>query len=131
MSTKLASNVAVLLAAATLAVAIGGTYLVPCVLSPVPPKAMAAGYFALFGAGATLAMFVTRASTVVVIGSFAVAGAGLGLIRFGIIPEGLGASSSVGIFALAFSLDALGASIAGAVFGGKLRRSSVLAPRNA
>lgn len=136
--SKLGPNASWLFAAVTLAVTIGVTYAIPHITKPITPKAMAAVYFALFGGGATLAIYLTRASALRVIGSFALAGAGLGIFYYIVVgraaqsaADSLGASGSAAgsigatmglVFAVGFAVDALAASIAGALFGTKLRR---------
>ncbi len=140
MSTenKLGPNAVWLFAAATLAVVIGVTYLVPHVAHSITPKVMAAIYFALFGAGATASAFLTRTSALRNVGAFLVAGIGLGAFYYIVVgraaaaaAESLGASGSGAagfgatmgiIFAVGFAVDALGAGIAGTLFGLKLRR---------
>jgi uncharacterized membrane protein HdeD (DUF308 family) len=135
---KLGSHAVWLFAAGTLAVVIGVTYLVPHVVGAITPKAMAAIYFALFGAGATASAFLTRTSALRNIGAFLAAGLGLGVFYYIVVgraaaaaAESLGASSSGAggfgatmglVFAVAFAVDALGAGIAGTLFGLKLRK---------
>jgi hypothetical protein len=137
--SKLAPNTTWLVAAFTLALAIGVTYAIPHITGPISPKAMAAVYFAVFGAGATLAMVITRAGALRAIAAFTLGGAGLGVFYYIVIgraaraaAEDFGASASgasgVGatmglVFALAFAVDALAAAVAGTLFGARLRRS--------
>jgi hypothetical protein len=145
---KLGPNAVWLFALATLGVAIGATYLVPHITGALSPKAMAAVYFAIFGAGATLAVWLTRASALRAIGAMAVGNLGLGIFYYIVVARAvaaaasdLGASSAGAsglggamgmIFAIGFAVDSLAASIAGALFGSKLRKglpSPVLAKR--
>src|SRR5262249_8856857 len=137
-----------LFALATLGAAIGVTYLIPHITGAITPKAMAAVYFAVFGLGATLAVVLSRASALRTIGAMAVGGAGLGIVYYIVVARTvaaaaseLGASGSAAggfgaamglVFAVGFAVDALAASIAGALFGSKLRKglpSPVLAKR--
>lgn len=124
LNGKLSPNLIWLFALGTLGVVIAVTKLMP---GPVTPKTMAAIYFALFGAGATAGTFLTRASVVASIGSFALAGLGLGAFYYVTI-AGMAPGSSLGtglglVFAVAFAVDALAAGIAGTLFGIKLRKN--------
>ncbi len=144
--TKLSPNFTWLFALATLGVTIGVNYLIPHVVhGPLTPKQLAAVYFVIYGAGAFGAMMLTSASTLRVVGSFAVGALGLGVFYYEVVARamaaiasamGAGASgaSSFGavsglLFAVFFAFEALGAGIAGALFGRKLRRGFV--PRTA
>lgn len=135
---KLSPNFAWLFALVTLGVTIGINYVIPHVVHhPMTPKALAGVYFAIFGGGATLAMLFTQASALRVVGTFAVGALGLGIFYYAVVAKamaavasGLGASaggaSSFGsaaglMFAVFFAFEALGAGIAGALFGKKLR----------
>jgi hypothetical protein len=69
---KLGTKAIWLFGLATLVVAILVTYLIPKIVGPLSPKAIAAVYGALFGAGAAAATFLTRANVFAVIGSSAV-----------------------------------------------------------
>jgi hypothetical protein len=137
---KLGPNAVWIFALATLGVAIGATYLVPAITHSISQKTFAAVYFAVFGAGATLAVWLTRASVLRAIGAMAVAGAGLGVFYYIVISRLMAAAgaeiageggSHVGaslggmmgiVFAIAFLVDSLAGSIAGALFGSKLRK---------
>jgi hypothetical protein len=137
---KLGPNAVWIFALATLGVAIGATYIVPAITHSLSQKTFAAVYFAVFGAGATLAVWLTRASVLRTIGAMSVAGAGLGVFYYIVISRLLAAAATeVGgeaaghagaaigglmgmVFAVAFLLDALAGSIAGALFGSKLRK---------
>jgi hypothetical protein len=135
---KLSPNFAWLFALVTLGVTIGVNYLIPHVVHhPLTPKALAGVYFAIFGGGATLAMLFTESGALRVVGTFAAAALGLGIFYYAVIAKvmaaiasGMGASSggassfgrSAGLmFAVFFAFEALAASIAGALFGKKLR----------
>jgi len=133
---KLGTKMIWLFGLVTLAVAIGVTYLIPKIAGPLPLKAMAGIYGAVFGAGAAAAAFMTRASVWAVIGSSAVTSLGLAIFYYIVmgraaasVTESLGASgaaSTVGmmsgmIFAVAFFFVGLAGSVAGAFFGRKLR----------
>ena len=137
---KLGPNAVWIFALATLGVAIGLTYLVPAITHSLSQKTFAAVYFAVFGAGATLAVWLTRASVLRAVGAMAVAGAGLGIFYYIVISRLMAAAGSeiageggshvvaslggmMGIvFGIGFMIDALAASIAGGLFGSKLRR---------
>ncbi len=120
----------------TLAVAIIATYLIPRIAGPLPLKAMAGIYGAVFGAGAAAAVFKTRASVWAVIGSSAVASLGLAIFYYIVVgraaaaaTESLGGSRAAGtvgmmsgmIFAAVFFFVGLAGSAGGAFFGRKLR----------
>lgn len=136
--TKLAPNSVWLFALATLAVTIGATLLIPKAVGPITPKAMAAVYFALFGAGATAATYLSRASALRTIAAFATGGLGLAAFYYVVVARAaaaaaseLGASSSGAsgfaaaaglIFAVGFGVAALSAGVAGTLFGMKLRK---------
>jgi hypothetical protein len=113
-----------LFALVTLGVVLATTKLIP---GPISPKAMGAIYFALFGAGATAATFLTRAGVLHTMGAFALAGLGLGVFYYLIIARqapGSSLGTALGlVFAVAFAVDALAAGIAGTLFGLKLRRN--------
>jgi hypothetical protein len=122
-NNKLSPNFAWLFAAATLGVAILTTKLMP---SAQTPKVWGAIYFALFGAGATAATFLTRAGALRAIGAFALAGIGLGLFYFVEIRSHVGSAGGLGtgmatVFMIAFAADAIAAGVAGSLFGLKLR----------
>ncbi|HUJ63298.1 MAG TPA: hypothetical protein VLX92_32590 [Kofleriaceae bacterium] len=136
--SKLPPNSTWLFALATLAVAIGVTYLIPHVVSHhLTFKATCAVYLAIYGAGATLATFVSRAGIGRVIGSFAVASIGLGIFYYVVVARSVasavdslggseGAASIAGAaigytYAAGFTLSAIAAGISGALFGNKLR----------
>ncbi len=142
MNNKLAPNFTWLFALVTLGVTIGTNYLIPHVVhGPLTPKQLAAVYFVIYGAGAFAAMMLTTASTLHVIGSFAVGALGLGIFYYEVIAkvmaaaaESLGASSGAAhglgsvsgwLFAIFFTFEALGAGIAGAMFGRKIRKGFV------
>jgi hypothetical protein len=136
MNGKFGPNTIWLVALFTLGAALGLTKLVPAITGPITPKAMAAVYFAVFGTGATVGMFLSRASALRSIGAFALAGVGLGIFYFVVVGRtfaaaGSGIAAGMGIiFAVAFAVDALAAGIAGTLFGLKLRRGlPVAAPR--
>ena len=90
-------------------------------------------------------MFLTRASAVGVVGSFALGGLDLGIFYYVVVARtvqaaatALGAGSSGAssvaastglLFAAMFAIDAVFAAIAGATFGGKLRRVSSFSTR--
>ncbi len=122
------ANAVWLFALGTLAVVLGVTKVIPHVVGPISPKAMAAVYFALFGAGATAATFFSRADALRTIGAFTAAGVGLGIFYYVLVARafagaGAGIASSMGlVFSVAFAVDALAAGIAGTLFGIKLRR---------
>ena len=132
MSTdsKLSPHIVWLFAAAALAVAIGATYAVHA----TSWKVYAGIYFVLFGGGAFAAGMLTRASAVQTILPFAAASAGLGAFYYAVFAKVASAAgdsfgSSAGgaasklalvIGAVVF-IDALAASIGGAVSGMKLR----------
>jgi hypothetical protein len=122
LNGKLSPHLVWLFALGTLGVTILVTKLIP----PVTPKVMAGIYFALFGAGATAAMFLTRTSVLASIGAFAIAGAGLGGYYYYLITSiapGSGFGQSLGmVFCIAFAVDALAAGIAGTLFGLRLRK---------
>ena len=122
LNGKLSPHLVWLFAIGTLGVTLLVTKLVP----PVTPKVMAGIYFALFGAGATAATFLTRTTVFASIAAFALAGAGLGGYYYYAITSvapGSGFGQSLGmIFCIAFAVDALAAGIAGTLFGLKLRK---------
>jgi hypothetical protein len=131
---KLGPKATWLFALATFAVVIAVTYLLPHITGPLSPKAWGGVYFALFGAGAMAAAFMTNASALGTIGAFAVASVGLGIFYYIVVARAVAAAASelggggaaLGtmtgmIFAIAFLLDALSAGIAGTLFGRKLR----------
>jgi hypothetical protein len=126
LNGKLSPHFVWLFALGTLGVVLLVTKLMP---GPVSPKTMAAIYFALFGAGATAATFVTRTSVLASIAAFGAAGLGLGGWYYAMI-AGMAPGSSFGsglglVFAVAFSVDALAAGIAGTLFGLKIRKNLV------
>ena len=134
---KLGKNTIWLFGLATLAVAIGVTYLLPHIAGPLPIKAMAGIYGALFGAGAAAAAFTTRASVWAVIGSSAVTSVGLAVFYYIVVgraaasvTDSLGgsaaAATSVGmvtgmIYAVGFFFVGFAGSVGGAIFGHRLR----------
>lgn len=133
---KLGTKMIWLFGLVTLAVAIGVTYLIPRIAGPLPLKAMAGIYGAIFGAGAAAAAFMTRATVWAVIGSSAVSSLGLALFYYIVVGRAAasataslgasGAASTVGaisgmIFAVVFLFVGLVGSAAGAFFGHKLR----------
>lgn len=133
---KLGTKMIWLFGLATLAVAIAVTYLIPKIVGPLPLKAMAGVYGAVFGAGAAAAAFMTRANVWAVIGSSAVTSLGLAIFYYIVMGRAAasvtdslgasGASSTVGmmsgmIFAVVFFFVGLAGSAAGAFFGSKLR----------
>jgi hypothetical protein len=140
--SKLAPNAVWLFAFATLGLAIAVTYVLPHVTTAITPKAMAGVYFAVFGAGATAAVFLSRASVWRSVGAFALAGSGIGIFYYLAIIRPLAAAASegfgstgasagatigglVGLFyGVGFAIDALAAGIAGSLFGAKLRGAS-------
>lgn len=124
---KFGPNAVWLFAVFTLGVALGVTKLIPSITGAISPKAMAAVYFAVFGAGATIATFLTRARPLHAIGAFALAGVGLGAFYYlaiaGQAPAS-GFAATLGIlFAAGFAIDALAAAVAGTLFGLKLRKN--------
>lgn len=142
---KLAPHFTWLFALVTLGVTIGVNYLIPHVVhGPMTPKQLAGVYFVIYGAGAFGAMMLTSASTLLVVGSFAVGALGLGIFYYAVVAKAMAAiasamgasgsgASSFGsvsglLFAVFFSFEALGAGIAGALFGRKLRRGWVQRP---
>jgi hypothetical protein len=141
-NSKFGPNAVFLFAVATLALAIAVTYIVPHISASISPKVMAAVYFAVFGAGATAAMFLSSASALRTIGAFAIAAAGLGIFYYVVVArvvaeaaQSLGATSGGGIaaasgliFGVGFFVDALAAGIAGTLFGSKLRRGMAASP---
>ncbi len=134
---KLGPKATWLFALATFAVVIAVTYILPHITGPLSPKAWGGVYFALFGAGAMAAAFMTNASALGTIGAFTVASVGLGIFYYVVVARAVAAAASelganggggaaLGtmtgmIFAIAFLLDALAAGIAGTLFGRKLR----------
>jgi hypothetical protein len=122
LNGKLSPHLVWLFAIGTLGLTILVTKLVP----PVTPKVMAGIYFALFGAGATAATFLTRTGAFASIAAFALAGAGLGGYYYYVITSiapGSGLGQSLGmVFCIAFAVDALAAGISGTLFGLKLRK---------
>lgn len=133
---KLGTKAIWLFGLATLVVAIAVTFLIPKIVGPLPLKAMAGIYGALFGAGAAAAAFLTRANVFAVIGSSAVASLGLAIFYYIVVGRAAasaaesfgasGAASTVGamsgmIFAVVFFFVGLAGSVAGALFGRKLR----------
>ncbi len=127
-NTKFGPNAVWLFALGTLGVVLGVTKIIPHVVGPISPKAMAAVYFALFGGGATAAAYFTSAGAVRTIAAFTAAGLGLGIFYYVLVARafasvGAGIASSMGlVFSVAFAVDALAAGIAGTLFGIKLRR---------
>jgi len=140
--SKLGPNAVWLFALATLGLAIAVTYVLPHVTTAITPKAMAGVYFAVFGAGATAAVFLSRASVWRSVGAFALAGSGIGIFYYLAIirpmaaaaTEGFGsgvgsAGATIGglvglFYGVGFAIDALAAGIAGSLFGAKLRNNS-------
>lgn len=136
---KLGTKAIWLFSLATLVLAVAVTYLIPKIVGPISPKAMAAVYGALFGAGAAAAAFLTRANPFAVIGSSAVASLGLAIFYYVVVgrvaaaaADSLGASggaaSTIGamsgmIFAVIFFAAGLAGSVGGALFGAKLRNA--------
>ncbi|MBA2544875.1 MAG: hypothetical protein H0V17_34855 [Deltaproteobacteria bacterium] len=133
---KLGTKMIWLFGLVTLAVAIIVTYLIPRIVGPLPLKAMAGVYGVVFGAGAAAAAFMTRANVWAVIGSSAVTSLGLAIFYYIVVGRaaasvtaslgGSGAASTVGmmsgmIFAVVVFFIGLAASVAGALFGRKLR----------
>jgi hypothetical protein len=134
---KLGTKMIWLFGLVTLAVAIGVTFLIPKVAGPLPLKAMAGIYGAVFGAGAAAAAFLTRANVWAVIGSAAVSSLGLAIFYYIVVgraaaaaTESFGGSSNAAgaiggmtglIFAVGFFFVALAGSAAGAFFGSRLR----------
>src|SRR5688500_12980655 len=82
---KLGTKAIWLFGLATLAVAILVTLLLPKITGPLPLKAMAGIYGAVFGAGAAAAAFMTRANPWAVIGSSAVASLILAILYYVVI----------------------------------------------
>jgi hypothetical protein len=137
MNDKLGTKMIWLFGLATLAVAVLVTFLIPKIIGPISPKAMAAVYGALFGAGAAAAAFLTRASVWAVIGSSAAASLCLGIFYYIVVGRAaaqaagaLGANGNVSgavgmmsgmIFGVIFFFTGLAGSVAGAFFGSKLR----------
>jgi hypothetical protein len=136
MENKLGTKTIWLFGLATLVVAIAVTFLIPKLVGPLPLKAMAGVYGALFGAGAAAAAFLTRANVWAVIGSSAVTSLGLALFYYIVVGRAAasaaaslgasGAAASVGmmsglIFAVVYFFVGLAGSAAGAFFGSKLR----------
>ncbi|HEV7556389.1 MAG TPA: hypothetical protein VGO00_13070 [Kofleriaceae bacterium] len=140
--SKLGPNAVWLFALATLGLAIAVTYVLPHVTTAITPKAMAGVYFAVFGAGATAAVFLSRASVWRSVGAFAVAGSGIGIFYYLAIIRPLAAAASEGfgstassagatiggviglVYGVGFAIDALAAGIAGSLFGAKLRNGA-------
>lgn len=133
---KFGANAAWLFGLVTLVLAIAATYLVPRIAGAVSPKAMAAVYTVIFGAGATGAAVLTRASVFGVLGPFAVASLGLGVFYYVTVARaaaaafdgtlGGAAASAIGgvsgtVFAIAFILVGIAGALAGALFGRRLR----------
>ncbi|MGN6110399.1 MAG: hypothetical protein ACTHU0_35175 [Kofleriaceae bacterium] len=139
LDRKLAPNTIWLFALVTLGVVLAATKLIPHLTGPLTPKAMGAVYFALVGAGATAAIYFTRAGVGRSIAAFAGVAAGIGAFYYVVVArtmsaaaESFGASSSSAggfgktagvVFAAVFAIDALAAGIAGTLFGAKLRKS--------
>ena len=136
--SKLGPNAVWLFSLASLGLAIAVTYVLPHITGAISPKAMAGVYFAVFGAGATAAVFLSRASVWRSVGAFAVGGLGLGIFYYVAIvraaqaaAEGFGSGGSAAaagigamagiVFGVGFAVDALFAGIAGSLFGAKLR----------
>ncbi len=128
MNGKFGPNAVWLFALGTLGAVLGITEVIPHIVGPISPKAMAAVYFALFGGGAAAATFLSRAGALRTIGAFTAAGVGLGIFYYVLVARafasvGAGAASTMGlVFSIAFAADALAAGIAGTLFGMKLRR---------
>ena len=128
LNGKLGPAAVWLFAVITLAVALAVTRLIPQLTGPISPRAMVALYFALFGLGATAAVFVTRTKALAAIGAFALAGVGLGSFYYIVVARtfagaGESVSTAIGmIFAILFAAVALAAGIAGTVFGLQLRK---------
>jgi len=137
---KLSPNFAWLFALVTLGVTIGINYVIPHVVHhPLTPKALAGVYFAIYAGGATLATLFTEATGWRIFGSFSVGALGLGIFfyevvakMFAAIASGLGASSSSAsgfgskaglMLAVGFTFLAVFATIAGILFGKKIRGS--------
>jgi hypothetical protein len=128
LNGKLGPAAVWLFAVTTLALVLGATHLIPSVVGPISPKAMAAVYFALFGAGAAAAVFVTRTRPLAAVSAFALAGLGLGIFYYIVVARtfagaGEAVSTAMGmIFAIIFAVVALVAGVAGTVFGLQLRK---------
>lgn len=133
---KLGTKMIWLFGLVTLAVAIVVTYLIPRIAGPLPLKAMAGVYGAVLGVGAAAAAFTTRASVWAVIGSSAVTSLGLAIFYYIVMGRAAasvtaslgasGAASTVGmmsgmIFAVVVFFVGIAGSVAGALFGHKLR----------
>src|SRR4051812_37296494 len=77
-SSKLGPNSVWLFSLVTLGLAIALTYVVPRITGPMTPKAFAATYFVVFGAGSMAATFLSSASAWRSVGAYAVGSVGLG-----------------------------------------------------
>ena len=122
LNGKLTPHLVWMFSLVTLGIALVVTKAMP---GPVSPKTAAAIYFAIFGAGATAAMYLTRATVLLAIGAFAVGAIGLGVYTYlSIAGRDTGSTLGQGLgvyFTAMFLGDALAASVAGTLFGWKLR----------
>lgn len=121
---KLAPSFVWLFALASLGISIAATKLVP---HPLGPKAWAGIYFAVFGAGAAAATFLTRSGALRAIGAFAIGGLGLGAFYYVAITRHAGSSGIGGalgiVFAVVFLVVGVAGGVGGALFGLKLRKN--------
>lgn len=118
-----------LFAAITLAATIGSNYVIPHVIHhAITPKALGGIYCAIFAIGATAATALTTARGRYVFLAFAVASAGLAAFFYIVLAKafGSGLGGVLGtFFGVFFALGTLFASIAGTIFGRKLRGEQV------
>jgi len=113
----------------TLGATIGSNYVIPHVIHhPITPKALGGIYCAIFAIGATLATVLTTARGRYVFLAFALASAGLAAFFYIVLAKafGSGLGGVLGtLFGVFFALGTLLASVAGTIFGRKLRGEQV------
>jgi hypothetical protein len=113
----------------TLGATIGSNYVIPHVIHhPITPKALGGIYCAIFAIGATLATVLTTARGRYVFLAFALASAGLAAFFYIVLAKafGSGLGGVLGtFFGVFFALGTLLASVAGTIFGRKLRGEHV------
>lgn len=113
----------------TLGATIGSNYVIPHVIHhPITPKALGGIYCAIFAIGATLATVLTTARGRYVFLAFALASAGLAAFFYIVLAKafGSGLGGVLGtFFGVFFALGTLLASVAGTIFGRKLRGEQV------
>jgi len=123
-NSKLSPNSVWLFSLVTLGLAIALTYVVPRITGPMTPKAFAAIYFVVFGAGSMAATYLSSASAWRSVGAYAVGSVGLGIFYYAVIAGSAGGviGGMMGlVFGLGFAVSALFASIAGSVAGSRIR----------